>query len=277
MKKQIRKITVGMLSGALVISMALPVPAQAAAKVRLSKTKLTITKGSKKKLKVKGTKAKVKWKSSNKKIASVSGKGVVKAKKTGKATITATVKGKGKTKRFTCKVTVVAKKASTSTSGNKASSSSTSAIGADSGGTAGTKTDTASVTEESAYQKIMAFQSNYPEGTAWTNKNSYNWNGGIWTGGAGCMGFIFMLSDGAFGNLPARKLSISQSALQDLRVGDIVRYLDDSHAVMVLQKKSSSIIVTEGNYNGTVHWGREIAFDEILKSGTFILTRYPKA
>lgn len=260
MKKQINKITVGMLSGALVISMALPAPAQAAAKVRLSKTKLTITKGSKKQLKVKGTKAKVKWKSSNKKIASVSGKGIVKAKKTGKATITATVKAKGKKKRLTCKVTVVTKKA-----------------GKDSSGAVSTKNDTVSVTEESAYQKIMAFRTSYPEGTAWTNKNSYNWNGGIWTGGAGCMGFIFMLSDGAFGDLPARKIGISQLALQDLRAGDIVRYLDDSHAVMVLQKKSSSIIVTEGNYNGTVHWGREVTFDEILKSGTFILTRYPKS
>ena len=45
------------------------------------------------------------WKSSNKAIASVSTKGVVKGKKCGKVTITCSVKGKSKVKT-TCKVTV---------------------------------------------------------------------------------------------------------------------------------------------------------------------------
>ena len=46
---------------------------------------------------------KVKFKSSNKKIAKVTGKGKIKALKKGKATITATI---GK-KSFKCKVTVI--------------------------------------------------------------------------------------------------------------------------------------------------------------------------
>ena len=53
-------------------------------------------------LKVKGTKKKVKWSSSNKKIATVNKKGVVKGKKIGKARITAKV---GK-KKYICNVTV---------------------------------------------------------------------------------------------------------------------------------------------------------------------------
>lgn len=74
----------------------------AAAKIRLNKTKITLTIDQKMTLKVKGTKKKVKWSSSKKKIATVSSKGVVKAKKEGKTTITAKVGGK----KYKCKVTV---------------------------------------------------------------------------------------------------------------------------------------------------------------------------
>lgn len=76
-------------------------------KVKLNKSKLTLEQGRKKKLKVKfspsGATAKVKWKSSNKKVAKVNSKGVVVAKKAGKATITAKVSSKIYAK---CKITV---------------------------------------------------------------------------------------------------------------------------------------------------------------------------
>ena len=48
---------------------------------------------------------KVTWKSSNKKVATVNGKGKVKAKKKGKATITATAKD-GSRKKVTFKIEV---------------------------------------------------------------------------------------------------------------------------------------------------------------------------
>lgn len=76
-----------------------------AAKVRLNMTKKTLTVGKTVTLKVKGTRKKVKWSSSNKKVASVSSKGKVKAKKAGKATITAKI---GK-KKYKCKITVMKK------------------------------------------------------------------------------------------------------------------------------------------------------------------------
>ena len=78
-----------------------------AASVKLNKKTVYLTKGKTVKLKVKGTKAKVKWKSSNKKIATVSKSGKVKAKKTGKCTITAKVKGK----KLKCKIYVETKSA----------------------------------------------------------------------------------------------------------------------------------------------------------------------
>lgn len=68
----------------------------------LNKKTVTLKKGKKAKLSVKGSIGKVTYKSSNTKIATVSSKGVIKAKKAGKVTIT--VKSNGVTNK--CKVTV---------------------------------------------------------------------------------------------------------------------------------------------------------------------------
>ena len=64
------------------------------AAVKLSKKNLIIGVGQKAKLKVKGTKKKVKWSSTDKSIATVTKKGVVKAKKIGYCRIKAKVGGK---------------------------------------------------------------------------------------------------------------------------------------------------------------------------------------
>ncbi len=76
--------------------------AHAASKVKISKTKATLTQGQTLQLKVKGTKKKAKWSSSKKSVATVNKKGKVTAKKPGKATITAKV---GK-KALKCKIIV---------------------------------------------------------------------------------------------------------------------------------------------------------------------------
>lgn len=68
----------------------------------LSNKSISLEEGKTKTLKVKGPKKSITWKSSNKKVATVSSKGVVKAKKAGKATITAKCGGHS----LTCKVTV---------------------------------------------------------------------------------------------------------------------------------------------------------------------------
>lgn len=65
-----------------------------AATVKISKTKISLAVGQKKQLKIKNNKGKVKWKSKNKKIATVSAGGVVKAKKVGKTKVIAKVSNK---------------------------------------------------------------------------------------------------------------------------------------------------------------------------------------
>lgn len=90
----------------LVLSAVPTVNVDAASKVKLNKTTVSLKEGKTTTLKVKGTKKKVKWSSSNKKVATVNQKGKVTAKKKGKATITAKVAGK----KYKCIVTVKAKK-----------------------------------------------------------------------------------------------------------------------------------------------------------------------
>jgi hypothetical protein len=87
------------------VSLSAPVAIDAKAKVKLNKTSYEMKVGDTFKLKLKGAKA-VAFGSSDTKIAKVSSKGKVKAKKAGTATITVTGDN-GKT--YTCKITVVKK------------------------------------------------------------------------------------------------------------------------------------------------------------------------
>lgn len=139
--------------------------------------------------------------------------------------------------------------------------------------TASPNNDRPDLSEESIYNAMIALKSEYPEGTRWTNDNYYGWNGGIFTGGFGCAGFAFMLSDAAFGSLPARRYY--QYSVSDIRVGDILRENNDSHSVIVLRKLNGGVEVAEGNYNLSVHWGRKIPDSELTRL-TYIMTRYPE-
>ena len=94
-------------------------------KASLNKTNVELLPGEKINLKVNGTSKKIKWTSSNNKIASVSSKGIVKAKKAGNVTISA----KYGNKQLKCKIKVVKKrnalKISFTNSGIQANSGST--------------------------------------------------------------------------------------------------------------------------------------------------------
>ena len=105
--KNYKKILCGTLAAAMVLTTA-AVPASAAAKPALNKTKLTMTVGDTATLKVKNAakKEKITWASKKKTVAAVSSKGKVTAKKAGKTVVSATLKKAGKTLK--CNVTVKA-------------------------------------------------------------------------------------------------------------------------------------------------------------------------
>ena len=125
------------------------------------------------------------------------------------------------------------------------------------------------IDEKSVYNNIIKMKTQYPHGMSWTNNNSYKSK--VLGEGGGCAGFAFLLSDAAFGDLPAQK----HTNFDNIRVGDILRINNDEHSVIVLEVKDNSVIVAEGNMNSSIFWGREISLDEIKETGTEVLTRYP--
>ena len=143
-------------------------------------------------------------------------------------------------------------------------------------------------TYQQVYEAMTALKEKYPEGMEWTNStpygnqgalgSSYVWKGGAIYGansGVGCAAFAFILSDAAFGSLPARAVANGSFTFEDVKVGDILRVNGNSHSVIVLQKSAAGVIIAEANYNKTVHWGRAMTVDEAL-AADYIITRYPE-
>lgn len=137
---------------------------------------------------------------------------------------------------------------------------------------AGFQADVHVPTQAEAYSAMIALKSSYPEGKRYTNDDFYAWNGGVYSGGYGCAGFAFMLSDAAFGTLPARV--VTPVTISALHVGDILRVNSNTHSVIILEVYSDHVIIAEGNYNSSVHWGRSLSASEVERAD-YYMTRYP--
>lgn len=124
--------------------------------------------------------------------------------------------------------------------------------------------------DSQVYDTIMAQKAVFPEGMHWTNDNYYEWKGGTYTGGFGCAGFAFAVSDAAFGDTRAQ----IHKNYTNIKVGDILRVDNDTHSVIVLEVRENSVIVAEGNYNASIHWGREIPKAQLIDPYSYIMTRY---
>ena len=149
--------------------------------------------------------------------------------------------------------------------------------------------DTVVPTPTQVYEAMIALkeQDTYKEGTPWTNdepysdsKGYYHWQGGTLDGAnisaVGCVAFAFILSDAAFGSLPARMYAAGGFTFEDVKVGDILRVSNDTHTVIVLEVSEAGVVVAEGNYNSSVHWGRTISKDEVMSNTDHYITRYPE-
>lgn len=141
-------------------------------------------------------------------------------------------------------------------------------------------------TYHEAYNAMIGMKDELYEGMPWTNFQPYGnegergkyyrFQGGSVKGaslGVGCAAFVFLLSDEAFGTLPARTIDRGGFKYEDVKVGDILR-INNSHFVIVLRVASGGVTVAEGNYNKSVHWGRTLNKSEVLNAN-FIVTRYP--
>lgn len=128
-------------------------------------------------------------------------------------------------------------------------------------------------TESQVYEALMAMKEEYPQGSPWTSRSQYSWNGGGYGKARGCMAFAHMMSDAAFGNLPARK--VYHFTIEDVRVGDVLRNSWDSHSVIVTQVHEDYIRIAEGNWNYKVNYERTWSAGEVA-AACYMLTRYPE-
>ena len=126
------------------------------------------------------------------------------------------------------------------------------------------------ITQKQARKKLLSLQKKYPEGMSWTNENQQYYWAATNCQCYGCIAFAGKLSDAVFGkNAPVK----THKNFDKIKVGDHIR-IGSVHSVIVTQKKEDSVIVAEGNYNSSVHWGREITRAELKESGFYVDTRY---
>ncbi|MBE6724122.1 MAG: hypothetical protein E7576_02830 [Ruminococcaceae bacterium] len=131
---------------------------------------------------------------------------------------------------------------------------------------------------EAVYQKMVALKGEYYEGRSWTNNDYYEFKHfppfPVY-GGYGCVAFAFILSDAAFGELPARQIDKGGFTYADLRPGDILRMDGNAHSVIILRVESTYIEIAEGNFNSSIHWGRTIDKETVMNTTDYMITRYP--
>lgn len=123
--------------------------------------------------------------------------------------------------------------------------------------------------EKRVYELIIGLKSTYPEGTNWTNDISYQFKGANYIG-YGCAAFSFLASDTAFGNAPIHE----HNDYTKIRVGDILRINNDTHSVIVLEVHDNYVVIAEGNYNKSVHWGRILTNNELANKLNYVWSRY---
>lgn len=142
----------------------LPTAVSAKAAPKLSKTKITLTAGKSTTLTLKNAPKgrKVTWSTSDKKVATVSQKGKVTAKKAGTATITAKVSNK----KYTCKVTVKSKPADTPADNPATEITFTNEDGKDAGDVAALE---AIIREQNKNGAAIPTDLNSPTNYVWTN------------------------------------------------------------------------------------------------------------
>lgn len=90
-----------------------------------------------------------------------------------------------------------------------------------------------------------------------------------------CLGYVSLLSDLIFGaGAPMR----AHKDLDAVQVGDIIRFIGNSHAVLVTGIAEKGVYVTECNRDFQtckIHWGRLCTWRELKAGDISIVTRYP--
>ena len=131
--------------------------------------------------------------------------------------------------------------------------------------------------EYEVYNRIMAQQSQYPEGMPWGDNDVYYWYDklgySVYRGWA-CQAFAMRMSDAGFGTEPGTT-KLYDFSFDQIRVGDLIRIKNDTHTVIVLEVHDDYVVVAEGKYSNAVHWGRHLDRSVIMEPSNYLVTRYP--
>lgn len=261
---------------AMVMSLVMP-SVRVSAAARISKKEATVQAGKSLKLKVKGTHDTVKWSSSNKKIAKVTQKGVVKAKKGGKVTIKAKVGGK----TYKCKVTVLCKRHTFTTEVVAATKEQPGyknlkckVCGHEEKGEVVYYQPTA----QQVSTELETMKTKYPEGTTWSKSKTYSWNfNGTVVTMSGCGAFAAEISDNIFGK---QTPVVKHNDPSKLKAGDIIYVPNNDHYCICINPDLNAFVFAQGDgfeETGLVRWNCTISkedIEELVKEGSYFLTRY---
>lgn len=118
--------------------------------------------------------------------------------------------------------------------------------------------------EESNAEIIGDMKTKYPTGSEWTKDTYYECKGsGVYSGGYGCAGFAYMLSDSIY-----KDAKMSKTAnLKKLEIYDIVELDKGKHTafVIAINNDTKTITVAEGSIGDKVVWGTEYPMTDIYR------------
>ena len=132
------------------------------------------------------------------------------------------------------------------------------------------------LTEETVRTAIWSLRDIYPINTYYgafyrsTSKGPYG------SAPSNCAGWATLCSDAAFGELPWRR--VDRPKWDQIRAGDLIEYTNSSahHVVVVLEKTSEYVKVTESGTNNKARWGGQYFHWWLEEQPGYILyTRYP--
>ena len=139
--------------------------------------------------------------------------------------------------------------------------------------------------EQEVYERLMSRKNmdGYKEGTPWDNSHHY-YNKVVFDGysrgnygGGGCFAFMMDMMEYASNyEYPIRIVKGSYDNLPKIRVGDGLRMNNNGHSVVVLEVSGTNVIVAEGNFNSSVHWGRKIDLADPFEGFTYVATFWPE-
>lgn len=133
------------------------------------------------------------------------------------------------------------------------------------------------LTEESVRATLWGLMDIYPRGTYYGAFYRSESNGPYGRAPSNCAGWATLCSDTAFSDLPWRQ--VDNPCWEEIRSGDLVRYDNNygGHVVVVLEKTSEYIMVTESGTDNKASWGGQYFKWWLAEQpGYTLYTRYPQ-